>query len=137
MPERGPRSPAAPRTPPHAGHGRAPAASARAGLGSLRALERRVEAAALGAASRLERPPSSFDEWESCLSWVPVTEYGDPDGGFGYRFGVQGRRVPKFRPALAIDRSEWDDPDYMFLAFVGGDRPGGEVCQDEPGEGID
>ena len=30
--------------------------------------------------------------------------------------------------------ADWDDPDYMFLALVGGDRPG-RTCQDEPGEG--
>ena len=35
-----------------------------------------------------------------------------------------------------LDRSDWDDPDYMFLALVGGDRPG-RTCQDEPGEAVD
>ena len=38
-----------------------------------------------------------------------------------------GRHPSGYRPALAIDRSDWDDPDYMFLAFVGGDRPGRDV----------
>ena len=96
-----------------------------------------------GASSRLRRSArrlvaasERFDAWESCVSWVPVTEYGDPDGGFGYRFGLLGTAAFEFRPALSIDRSDWDDPDYMFLAFVGGDRPG-KVCQNEPGEGID
>ena len=55
-----------------------------------------------------------FDEWESCLSWMPVTEYGDPEGRFGYLYQGKGGE-PGYRPALAIDRSEWDDPDYMFL----------------------
>ena len=77
-----------------------------------------------------------FDEWESCVSWVPVTEYGDPDGAFGYLFGRAGTPGWSYRPALAIDRSDWDDPDYMFLAFVGGDRPG-RTCQNEPGEAVD
>ena len=45
----------------------------------------------------------------------------------------RGRGARRTGPALAIDRSDWDDPDYMFLAFVGGDRPGRD-CQDEPGE---
>jgi hypothetical protein len=66
---------------------------------------------------------------------VPVTEYGDPDGGFGYAFELDGQ-PSQFRPALAVDRSDWDDPDYMMLAFVGGDKPGGP-CQDEPGEAVD
>ena len=67
---------------------------------------------------------------------MPVTEYGDPDGGFGYLFGRAGTTSFAYRPALAIDRSDRDDPDYMFLAFVGGDRPGG-TCRNEPGEAVD
>jgi hypothetical protein len=85
---------------------------------------------------RLETASERFDEWESCVSWVPVTEYGDPDGKYGYLFGDTRGSGLGFRPAITIDRSDWDDPDYMFLAFVGGDRPGGE-CQDEPGEAVD
>ena len=87
-------------------------------------------------ARRLLAASERFDEWESCVSWVPVTEYGDPDGEFGYLFGPRDASPPGYRPALAIDRSDWDDPDYMFLALVGGDRPG-RTCQDEPGEAID
>ena len=85
-------------------------------------------------ARELERASERFDEWESCVSWVPVTELGDPDGRFGYAF--DGARPLGYRTALTIDRSDWDDPDYMFLALVGGDRPGG-TCQDEPGEAVD
>jgi hypothetical protein len=102
---------------------------------SLRALERRVRRLKR-AERRLSAAAERFDAWESCVSQVPVTEYGDPDGGFGYAFGRSGTASFDFRPALAIDRSDWDDPDYMFLAFVGGDRPGG-TCQNEPGEAVD
>jgi hypothetical protein len=98
-------------------------------------LERRVRRMKR-AARRLLASSEHFDAWESCVSWVPVTEYGDPDGKFGYLFGSRGAPAPGYRPALAIDRSDWDDPDYEFLAFVGGDRPG-RSCQDEPGEGVD
>jgi hypothetical protein len=94
------------------------------------------EARRLAARSqRLETISERFDEWESCVSWVPVTELGDPDERFGYLFGPQGGDAG-YRSALHIDRSDWDDPDYMFLALVGGDRPGRE-CQDEPGEAVD
>jgi hypothetical protein len=85
---------------------------------------------------RLLEASERFDEWASCASWVPVTEYGDPDGRFGYLFDRGKLTAPGYRPALAVDRSDWDDPDYMFLAFVSGDRPG-RGCQDEPGEGVD
>jgi hypothetical protein len=86
-------------------------------------------------AQRLETISERFDEWESCVSWVPVTELGDPDRKFGYMYGPKGAPAG-YRAALHIDRSDWDDPDYMFLALVGGDRPG-RTCQDEPGEGVD
>jgi hypothetical protein len=84
---------------------------------------------------RLETISERFDEWESCVSWVPVTELGDPDQKFGFLFGPRGGTAG-YRTALHIDRSDWDDPDYMFLALVGGDRPG-RTCQDEPGEAVD
>jgi hypothetical protein len=86
-------------------------------------------------AQRLETISERFDEWESCVSWVPVTELGDPDQKFGYLFGSKSSPAG-YRTALHIDRSDWDDPDYMFLALVGGDRPG-RTCQDEPGEAVD
>jgi hypothetical protein len=92
-------------------------------------LEERVEA--------LERMSERFDEWESCLSWVPVTEYGDADRRFGYLYS-EGGGEPGYRPAIAVDTSEWDDPDYEFLAFAGRDRPFTDrECQSEPGEGVD
>jgi hypothetical protein len=102
--------------------------------GRLKVLERRTERLS-ERSQRLETVSERFDEWESCVSWVPVTELGDPDHGFGYLFGSMGSS-PGYRTALHIDRADWDDPDYMFLALVGGDRPGG-TCQDEPGEAID
>ena len=96
-----------------------------------------------------------FDEWESCLSWIPVTEYGDPERRYGYVY-EEGSGERTYMPALAIDRSEWDDPDYMLL---GGElsrlslRRGGDEeqpyspptapevdlqrCNDEPGEAVD
>jgi hypothetical protein len=102
---------------------------------TVRNLERRVSRMKR-TAERLETTSERFDEWESCVSWVPVTEYGDPEGRFGYLYGLRNAAAPSYRTALAIDRSDWDDPDYMFLALVGGDRPG-RTCQDEPGEAVD
>jgi hypothetical protein len=102
---------------------------------TLRRLEQRVRAMKRSA-RRLLDSSEHFDEWESCVSWVPVTEYGDPDGKFGYPFGPQGGAALGYRSAITIDRSDWDDPEYQFLALVGGDRPG-RTCQDEPGEAVD
>jgi hypothetical protein len=102
--------------------------------GQVRLLERRADRL-FQRAQRLEAVSERFDEWESCVSWVPVTELGDPDQRFGYLFGPKNGPTG-YRTALHVDRSDWDDPDYMFLALVGGDRPG-RSCQDEPGEGVD
>jgi hypothetical protein len=87
------------------------------------------------AVAQLTRVARRFDAWESCVVQVPVTEYGDPDGEFGFVFHDRdGSRT--HRSAIAIDRSPWDDPDHFLLAFVDGDRPGGE-CHQEPGEAVD
>jgi hypothetical protein len=102
----------------------------------VRTLKRKVEQLK-ERAKDLERMSERFDEWESCLSWVPVTEYGDADRHFGYLFGEKGAESG-YGPAIAIDSSEWDDPDYEFLAFIGRDRPfSGHECRHEPGEGVD
>jgi hypothetical protein len=114
---------------------RARASATRSLPSTLRDLEQRVESMKRSARD-LEASSERFDEWESCVSWVPVTEYGDADGRFGYAFGSRQTPPLAYRPALAVDRSDWDDPDYMFLALVGGDRPG-RTCQDEPGEAVD
>ena len=117
-----------------------------------------TEGARPARAGRLEDMSERFDELESCLSWVPVTEYGDPDGRFGYLFGGEGA-VPATGPRITIDVSEWDDPDYMFLGFRRGDLPSsrsirrrggdetpgppaptgpsGRECGGEPGESVD
>jgi hypothetical protein len=101
----------------------------------LRRLERRV--------GRVESGTERFDEWESCLSWLPVTEYGHEDQDLGYLVddadGDPVSEVPdRHLPALDIDTSEWDDPDYQVLAFLGRDRPFTQrECGNEPGEGTD
>jgi hypothetical protein len=107
----------------------------RTGLrGRLARLERKA-ARLFARSQRLETISERFDEWESCVSWVPVTEMGDPEQKFGFLYGPKGAPAG-YRAALHIDRADWDDPDYMFLALVGGDRPG-RTCQDEPGEAVD
>ena len=95
---------------------------------SLVDLERRSE--------RLLAMSERFDEWESCLTWVGVSEYGDPDGKYGFTYDRPGGRG--YMPGLAIDVSEWDDPDYTLLAFAGRDRPfTSRDCKNEPGESVD
>jgi hypothetical protein len=89
-------------------------------------------------AERVTAMTERFDEWESCLSWVPVTEYGDPDGRFGYRVDGADASAAGYRTAIAVDSSQWDDPDYEVLAFVGRDRPFTQrECGNEPGESVD
>jgi hypothetical protein len=79
---------------------------------------------------RVERTAARFDAWESCLSWLPVTEAGDRLQDLGY---LRGRRHDA---AIDLDTSEWDDPDYELLAFVGRNRPSRDECDTEPGEGF-
>ena len=153
-----PTQPGTPGTPGTADPAKLPRPRAYARRASLGALERRF-ADLEQREARLENMSEQFDEFESCLSWVPVTEYGDPEGRYGYIY-EDGAGERGYKPALAIDRSEWDDPDYMFLGGElsrvhlrarGGDEsyqppppeppptsePGFQRCNDEPGESVD
>jgi hypothetical protein len=86
-------------------------------------------------AASVERRTERFDDWESCLSWVPVTEAGDHDQNLGYARRVAGQPRARHDPAIDVDASDWDDPDYQLAAFAAGDRPfGSGECDTEPGE---
>lgn len=93
---------------------------------------RRLEQISERVATTTER----FDEWESCLSWLPVTEAGDADQDLGYLHDDSSGR--HHLPAIDIDDSERDDPDYELLVFRGRDRPFRDrECGGEPGEQVD
>ena len=83
----------------------------------------------------VDAEPSASTSWESCLTWLPVTESATIDQNLGY---VRQPGTPATRrhdPAIDIDTGEWDDPDYQLVAFVGRDRPfGPDECETEPGE---
>jgi hypothetical protein len=90
---------------------------ARRGTPSLGQLER--------LAVRVERTTKRFDAWESCLSWLPVTEDGDARQDLGF-LATRKRHLP----AVGIDTSERDDPDYELLTVE-------RDCDTEPGEAVD
>lgn len=76
-------------------------------------------------AKRVERTAARFDRWESCLSWLPVTEDGDPRQDLGF-LATRTRHLP----AIWVDTSERDDPDYELLVRT-------RTCDSEPGESVD
>ncbi|MBD3926384.1 hypothetical protein IEZ26_17305 [Nocardioides cavernae] len=85
----------------------------------------------------VEQQTQRFDQWESCLTAVPVTEAGAEWQRLGYLTGRPQRR-PHYRAAIDRDTSEWDDPDYQLLAFRGTDRPYGRGdCGADPAESLD
>jgi hypothetical protein len=87
---------------------------------------------------RIERRADRFDRWESCLRWQPVTSAGDLEQDLGYVVATPPGEPRQHRPALDLDLSEWDDPDYQLLSFGGRDRPfGTRECGGEPGESVD
>jgi len=83
-------------------------------------------------ARRVERRTERFDAWESCLTWLPVTEFGDPDQQLGFR------RSGGYAAAIDVDTTEWDDPDYALAAVTGrrscdaerGERPRGRALRE-------
>ncbi len=121
--------------PPANGTGADARAAARAKPTSNRSKLRRL-ARLERLAKRVERKTDRFDSWESCLSWLPVTEDGDARQDLGFR--NRGAGVLRHLPAIGIDTTEWDDPDYQLLAFKGRDRPFMKrECGSEPGEDAD
>ena len=90
------------------------------------------------AVRKVDAVTGRYDEWESCLSWLPVTEDGDRRQDLGFLMRRPGSNEVEHGPAIDLDHTEWDDPDYQLLAFVGRNRPfGGVECQTEPGESAD
>jgi hypothetical protein len=83
-----------------------------------------------------QRSLRRYDSWESCLIWLPVTEWGDRQQGLGFAFRTpEGTRR---MTAVDLDRGNWDDPDYQLLAFRGAAKPfRGLRCGPGPGEGVD
>ena len=68
----------------------------------------------------LDRRFARLDEWESCLYWLPVTESGDAYQDLGFLFDETAGATPQRNlPAVDVDETEWDDPDYELLAFLG------------------
>ncbi len=92
-----------------------------------------LELVAADVAQRADR----FDQWASCLTSVPVTEVGATWQRLGY-LARRSHHGPRYRAALDVDTSEWDDPDYQVLAFRGRDDPFGPGgCGTDPGEAVD
>ncbi len=86
-------------------------------------------------AAHVDRRTERFDRWESCVTWLPVTEAGDDDQNLGYLRKPSPESRLRHGAAIDFDTSEWDDPDYTLAAFVGPDRPfGRRECDTEPGE---
>jgi hypothetical protein len=125
----------APADPNGAGDDARPAYRAQRSDRGLARRVRRLERLAAHVEARTER----FDAWESCLSWLPFTEAGDAEQELGYL--VDEGLFPYERaryPAVDLDHSEWDDPDYQVLAFRARDKPFGPgECGTDPGEAPD
>jgi hypothetical protein len=113
-------------------------ARARSHVEGPRALARRLRRLERTAAT-VEQRTERFDAWESCLTWLPMTEAGDVEQGFGHEVADGPAADDRLhRAAVDIDHSEWDDPDYQILALRGRDRPFGPgECGTDPGEAPD
>ena len=78
----------------------------------------------------LQEPVAEFDLFDECMYLIGVTEYGRPNGPFGYAFGPNGAGR---RPALALDIRGFRRPTYRFLAFPAEEPPSIE-CNEDAGE---
>lgn len=57
-------------------------------------------------AARVERRAERFDAWESCITWVPVTEAGDREQDLGYLRQAGARGAARHDAAIALDGGE-------------------------------
>ena len=59
----------------------------------------------------LDRRFARFDEWESCLSWLPVTESGDAYQDLGFLFDETAGATPqRHLPAVDVDEDRVGRP---------------------------
>ena len=89
----------------------------------LTLLERKARAAGREVTAARDRSPSASTSGSRASRGSPSPSSAIPTRSSATCSGRKGGPAG-YRAALHIDRSDWDDPDYMFLALVGGDRPG-------------
>jgi hypothetical protein len=82
----------------------------------------------------LQEPVAEFDLFDECMYTIGVSQYGSPDGAFGYLFGPGGAAR---RPGLALDIRGFGTPRYQFLAFPAEEPPSIECNEDAGQELID
>jgi hypothetical protein len=82
----------------------------------------------------LQEPVAEFDLFDECMYTIGVSQYGSPDGAFGYLFGPDGAAR---RPGLALDIRGFGTPRYQFLAFPAEEPPSIECNEDAGQELID
>ena len=87
---------------------------------NVRAVQREVDELATQV-ELMEISADRYDDWETCLTYVPVSEYGDPDRQFGYVYDDRDGTAGGYMDGLAIDRrSRAGKEDYMFIDFARG-----------------
>ena len=65
----------------------------------------------------MERTADRWDRWTKCISELPVSEYGDPDHRYGFRYDERDGTGLDLRPALAIDTRRRRRPNMVLFEF--------------------
>ena len=79
----------------------------------------------------MEQSAENYEDWQTCLQYVPVNELGDRDRQSGYLYDDRDSTGTAHMDALAVDRRRrWGREDYLFIDFRGSCRtdspqPGG------------
>ena len=66
----------------------------------------------------MEQSAEAYEDWQTCLRYVPVNEQGDRDRTTGYLYDERDGTGPGFMDGLAVDRRRRRGrEDYMFINF--------------------
>ena len=88
----------------------------RAARRELERLEEQVEL--------MEQSAENYEDWQTCLTYVPVNELGDRDRQFGYLYDDRDGTAIGYMDALAVDRRRRRGrEDYLFIHFRGDRLP--------------
>ena len=66
----------------------------------------------------MEQSAENYEDWQTCLRYVPVNEQGDRDRQSGYLYDERDGTGVGFMDGIAVDRRRrWGREDYLFIHF--------------------
>ena len=66
----------------------------------------------------MEHSAENYEDWQTCLRYLPVNEQGDRDRQSGYLYDERDGTGVGYMDGIAVDRRRgWGREDYLFIHF--------------------